>query len=148
MQNVVEQFSCPRVRRRRRWLQRGRHNGAGCDRSATRHVSPLSGVMGSGVSRRNVTTNSVATDVVVGVTTKDMNNPKSTVSFNLCIYPRATFTTISLQALGWGTLVVAAGVSYIFAKKGIDERREKQKSEGSRPTEKLDCTSIAPLRIV
>lgn len=76
--------------------------------------------MGSGVSRRNVTTNSVvASDVVVGVTTKDMNNPKST-------------------ALGWGTLVVAAGVSYIFAKKGIDERREKQKSEGSRPTEKLD----------
>ncbi|GJE94858.1 hypothetical protein PsYK624_110340 [Phanerochaete sordida] len=48
-----------------------------------------------------------------------MNNPKST-------------------ALGWGSLVAAAGISYYFAKKGINERREQQAKEGTRPTEKLD----------
>ncbi|KAF7795682.1 hypothetical protein EIP86_006847 [Pleurotus ostreatoroseus] len=48
-----------------------------------------------------------------------MNNPKST-------------------ALGWASLVAAAGVSYYFAKKGIDERRREQDAAGTRPTEKLD----------
>lgn len=36
-------------------------------------------------------------------------------------------------------MVAAAGVSYYFAKKGINERREQQAKEGTRPTEKLDC---------
>ncbi|KAJ3535729.1 hypothetical protein NM688_g6936 [Phlebia brevispora] len=49
----------------------------------------------------------------------EMNNPKSTV-------------------LGWASLIAAAGVSYYYAKKGIDERRRQQDVAGTRPTEKLD----------
>ncbi|KAI0087357.1 hypothetical protein BDY19DRAFT_955316 [Irpex rosettiformis] len=48
-----------------------------------------------------------------------MNNPKSTV-------------------LGWGSLIAAAGVSYYFAKKSINERRAEQDAKGTRPKEKLD----------
>ncbi|KAI0346453.1 hypothetical protein BDW22DRAFT_1425924 [Trametopsis cervina] len=48
-----------------------------------------------------------------------MNNPKSTV-------------------LGWASLIAAAGVSYYFAKKGINERRAEQAAAGTRPSEKLD----------
>lgn len=44
-----------------------------------------------------------------------------------------------LQAFGWGSLVVAAGVSFYFAKKSINERRREQYLSGSRPTEVLDC---------
>ncbi|KAK7684564.1 hypothetical protein QCA50_012511 [Cerrena zonata] len=40
--------------------------------------------------------------------------------------------------LGWGSLIVAAGASYYWAKKGIDERRSQQAKAGSRPTDKLD----------
>ncbi|THH08493.1 hypothetical protein EW146_g8967 [Bondarzewia mesenterica] len=48
-----------------------------------------------------------------------MNNPKTMV-------------------LGWGSLVVGAGVSFYFAKKSINERRKQQDDEGTRPTAKLD----------
>ncbi|KAI0074469.1 hypothetical protein K474DRAFT_1665387 [Panus rudis PR-1116 ss-1] len=63
-----------------------------------------------------------------------MNNPKSTL-------------------LGWGSLILAAGVSYYWAKQGINERRREQAAAGARPTEKLDwrakierdaATSAAP----
>lgn len=43
--------------------------------------------------------------------------------------------------LGWGSLIVAASVSYYYAKKDIDERRKTQSKAGSRPTEKLDWRS-------
>ncbi|CAL1699444.1 unnamed protein product [Somion occarium] len=43
--------------------------------------------------------------------------------------------------LGWGSLIVAAGVSYYWAKKGIDERRLELAKAGARPTEKLDWRS-------
>ena len=43
------------------------------------------------------------------------------------------------QFIGWGSLIVAAGVSYYWAKQGIDERRLQQAKAGSRPTDKLDC---------
>lgn len=36
--------------------------------------------------------------------------------------------------------MLAAGVSYYFARKGIDERRAKQDAEGTRPSEMLDCS--------
>ena len=36
-------------------------------------------------------------------------------------------------------MIVAAGVSYYWAKQGIDERRLQQAKAGSRPTDKLDC---------
>ncbi|KZT23737.1 hypothetical protein NEOLEDRAFT_1179949 [Neolentinus lepideus HHB14362 ss-1] len=42
------------------------------------------------------------------------------------------------MAVGWGSLVLAAGVSFYYAKKNIDERRREQAAEGARPTEKLD----------
>ncbi|KAI0947909.1 hypothetical protein AcW1_009548 [Taiwanofungus camphoratus] len=42
------------------------------------------------------------------------------------------------MAAGWGSLIVAAGVSYYFAKKNIDERRKLQEAAGARPSEKLD----------
>ncbi|KAA1472539.1 hypothetical protein DENSPDRAFT_838843 [Dentipellis sp. KUC8613] len=41
-------------------------------------------------------------------------------------------------ALGWGSLIAVAGVSFYYAKKSINERRKLQAMEGSRPTEKLD----------
>ncbi|ETW78020.1 hypothetical protein HETIRDRAFT_148735 [Heterobasidion irregulare TC 32-1] len=47
-----------------------------------------------------------------------MNNPKTMV-------------------LGWGSLVVGAGVSFYYAKKSINERRRQQDVDGSRPTAKL-----------
>ncbi|RPD75612.1 hypothetical protein L226DRAFT_560122 [Lentinus tigrinus ALCF2SS1-7] len=43
--------------------------------------------------------------------------------------------------LGWGSLVVAAGVSFYYAKKTINERRAVQESMGQRPSEKLDWRS-------
>ena len=47
--------------------------------------------------------------------------------------------------LGWGSLVVAAGVSFYYAKKTINERRAMQESMGQRPSEKLDCASAVLL---
>ncbi|KAH8103069.1 hypothetical protein BXZ70DRAFT_1006235 [Cristinia sonorae] len=46
--------------------------------------------------------------------------------------------TARSSALGWGSLVLAAGVSYMWARKGIDERRKEQEAAGTRSTEKLD----------
>ena len=43
---------------------------------------------------------------------------------------------------GWGGLVVAAGMSFYYAKKTITERRQTHGAEGQRPSEKLDCTSF------
>ncbi|TBU21709.1 hypothetical protein BD311DRAFT_677737 [Dichomitus squalens] len=43
--------------------------------------------------------------------------------------------------LGWGSLIVAAGVSYYYAKQTIVERRQMQEAEGKRPSEKLDWRS-------
>ncbi|EIN08376.1 hypothetical protein PUNSTDRAFT_68736, partial [Punctularia strigosozonata HHB-11173 SS5] len=40
---------------------------------------------------------------------------------------------------GWGSLLFAAGVSFYYAKKSINERRREQDLAGSRPVEKLDC---------
>lgn len=44
-----------------------------------------------------------------------------------------------LQAVGWGALIAAAGVSYYWARQGINERRKEQEAVGTRSTEKLDC---------
>ena len=41
--------------------------------------------------------------------------------------------------LGWGSLIVAAGVSYYYARQSINERRALQEARGQRPSEKLDC---------
>lgn len=49
------------------------------------------------------------------------------------------FVRYASQVLGWASLIAAAGVSYYFAKKSIDERRMEQYAAGTRPTEKLDC---------
>ncbi|KAI0315713.1 hypothetical protein OF83DRAFT_1061589 [Amylostereum chailletii] len=43
------------------------------------------------------------------------------------------------MALGWGSLVAVAGVSFYYAKKNINERRKLQEAEGARPSAKLDC---------
>ncbi|KAI0325940.1 hypothetical protein GY45DRAFT_1339801 [Cubamyces sp. BRFM 1775] len=40
--------------------------------------------------------------------------------------------------LGWGSLLVAAGTSYYYARKSINERRAQQEARGQRPSEKLD----------
>ncbi|EPQ52166.1 hypothetical protein GLOTRDRAFT_140583 [Gloeophyllum trabeum ATCC 11539] len=42
------------------------------------------------------------------------------------------------MALGWGVLVLGAGASFYYAKKGIDARRRAQAVSGDRPVEKLD----------
>ncbi|KAI0654386.1 hypothetical protein C8Q70DRAFT_937046 [Cubamyces menziesii] len=56
-----------------------------------------------------------------------MNNPQSMAS--QCIWE---------NLLGWGSLLVAAGVSYYYARKSINERRALQEARGQRPSEKLD----------
>ncbi|RSH87352.1 hypothetical protein EHS25_003261 [Saitozyma podzolica] len=45
--------------------------------------------------------------------------------------------TAGSVAYGWGALIVAAGVSFYYAKKEIDARRRDQQLRGARPTEKL-----------
>ena len=52
------------------------------------------------------------------------------------------------QVLGWASLIAAAGVSYYFAKKGINERRAEQDAAGTRPTEKLDCKHVSYERVI
>jgi hypothetical protein len=41
-------------------------------------------------------------------------------------------------------LIVAAGVSFYYAKKEIDVRRRDQQLRGARPTEKLSCEPYLP----
>ncbi|KAI0642723.1 hypothetical protein C8Q79DRAFT_1013384 [Trametes meyenii] len=59
--------------------------------------------------------------------------------------PRATHTDRACwtwrQLLGWGSLIVAAGASYWYARKSINERRALQEARGQRPPEKLDWRS-------
>ncbi|KAI0356030.1 hypothetical protein OH77DRAFT_283930 [Trametes cingulata] len=43
--------------------------------------------------------------------------------------------------LGWGSLIVAAGASYWYARKSINARRAMQEAQGQRPSEKLDWRS-------
>jgi len=40
--------------------------------------------------------------------------------------------------LGWTALVVGAGVSFYYAKRGIDDRRKAQAEAGLRPSEIMD----------
>ncbi|KAF8591249.1 hypothetical protein K439DRAFT_990217 [Ramaria rubella] len=40
--------------------------------------------------------------------------------------------------LGWGALIAGAGVSFIYAKRGIDARRREQAVSGERPSEIKD----------
>ncbi|PCH35305.1 hypothetical protein WOLCODRAFT_156001 [Wolfiporia cocos MD-104 SS10] len=42
------------------------------------------------------------------------------------------------QVLGWCSLIVAAGVSYHYARENINQRRKAQELAGARPPEKLD----------
>ncbi|TFK49152.1 hypothetical protein OE88DRAFT_474774 [Heliocybe sulcata] len=49
-----------------------------------------------------------------------------------------TMNTPQSMAIGWGSLILGAGVSFYYAKKNINQRRMDQAAEGSRPTEKLD----------
>ncbi|KAH9930190.1 hypothetical protein B0H21DRAFT_826145 [Amylocystis lapponica] len=68
-----------------------------------------------------------------------MNTPQSMASglFSPLLEPSSSHVRFA-QALGWGSLVLAAGVSYYYAKQSIDERRKSQEVAGSRPVEKLD----------
>ena len=50
--------------------------------------------------------------------------------------------------MGWGSLILAAGVGFYFAKTEINERRQKQAAAGTRPTEKLDCTFFLSLSLL
>ncbi|WWC89377.1 uncharacterized protein L201_004300 [Kwoniella dendrophila CBS 6074] len=45
--------------------------------------------------------------------------------------------TAGSVAYGWGALIVAAGVSFYYAKKEIDARRKDATLRGNRPLEKL-----------
>ncbi|OCF36872.1 hypothetical protein I317_03267 [Kwoniella heveanensis CBS 569] len=45
--------------------------------------------------------------------------------------------TAGSVAYGWGALIVAAGVSFYYAKKEIDARRKDAQIRGARPMEKL-----------
>ncbi|KAI0716667.1 hypothetical protein C8Q76DRAFT_725144 [Earliella scabrosa] len=49
--------------------------------------------------------------------------------------------TPQTMMLGWGSLIVAAGVSYYYARQSINERRALQEARGQRPSEKLDWRS-------
>lgn len=40
--------------------------------------------------------------------------------------------------LGWGALIVGAGVSYYFARRTIDDRRDQQAAQGIRPPDIKD----------
>ncbi|KAI0760330.1 hypothetical protein C8Q74DRAFT_1295529 [Fomes fomentarius] len=55
--------------------------------------------------------------------------------------PSATMNTPQTMLLGWGSLIVAAGVSFYYAKQTIIERRALQEARGQRPSEKLDWRS-------
>ncbi|PIL23375.1 hypothetical protein GSI_14686 [Ganoderma sinense ZZ0214-1] len=70
-----------------------------------------------------------------------MNTPQTMASQSSRLYvvgARNECLALTQQMLGWGSLVVAAGVSFYFAKKTIIERRQMQEAAGQRPSEKLD----------
>jgi len=46
--------------------------------------------------------------------------------------------TARSTVLGWGVLVLGAGVSYYFAKRAINDRRMDQAKAGTRPPEIMD----------
>jgi len=46
---------------------------------------------------------------------------------------------VSLQVLGWVSLITVASVSFYFAKQSINERRRQQDLTGERPSAKSDC---------
>ncbi|KIJ51939.1 hypothetical protein M422DRAFT_26296 [Sphaerobolus stellatus SS14] len=46
--------------------------------------------------------------------------------------------TARSTVLGWSALIAGAGVSFYFAKKGIDDRRRRQAEAGTRPTQIMD----------
>lgn len=50
--------------------------------------------------------------------------------------------TVRSVWLGWGTLMVAGGTAFYFAKKDINVHRREQELKGIRGTEYLEC--IAP----
>jgi hypothetical protein len=47
--------------------------------------------------------------------------------------------TVRSVWLGWGTLMVAGGTAYYFAKKDINAYRREQELKGTRGTEFLEC---------
>jgi hypothetical protein len=55
--------------------------------------------------------------------------------------------TVRSVWLGWGTLMVAGGAAYYFAKKDINAHRREQELKGTRGTEFLECTSPLPLLV-
>ena len=73
-----------------------------------------------------------------------MNTPQTMASRSSPPHVRSHNERLVLtqQMLGWGSLVIAAGVSFYFAKRTIIERRQMQEAAGQRPSEKLDCTSF------
>ena len=75
-----------------------------------------------------------------------MNTPQTMASRPNPDVARAGYICVVLigmeQLLGCGSLVVAAGVSFFYAKKTIIERRQMQEVAGQRPSEKLECTSF------
>jgi len=53
-------------------------------------------------------------------------------------------TPVSLQVLGWVSLITVAGVSFYFAKQSINERRRQQDISGERPSARIDCERCGP----
>jgi hypothetical protein len=53
-----------------------------------------------------------------------------------------TMNTVRSVWLGWGTLMVAGGTAFYFAKRDINVHRREQELKGIRGTEYLEC--IAP----
>ena len=76
-----------------------------------------------------------------------MNNPKSMVCSpnpkekkDALVKRITVHTPVSLQVLGWVSLITVAGVSFYFAKQSINERRRQQQDiSGERPSARLDC---------
>ena|SRR5579859_1206659 len=61
---------------------------------------------------------------------------------NTKFYPQQlliTMNTVRSVWLGWGTLMVAGGTAYYFAKKDINAYRREQELKGIRRTEYLEC---------
>ncbi|KAI1794417.1 hypothetical protein LXA43DRAFT_139394 [Ganoderma leucocontextum] len=71
-----------------------------------------------------------------------MNTPQTMASQSSPAYVRAGNKPLALtgQMLGWGGLVVAAAVSFYYAKKTIVERRQMYEAAGQWP--RLDGTSF------
>ena len=75
-----------------------------------------------------------------------MNNPKSMVCSQNTLWQAdsklTVDTPVSLQVLGWVSLITVAGVSFYFAKQSINERRRLQDISGDRPSARLDCERV------